>query len=303
MRSTTKALLWAGLFIALAALFYFLSPGDEPAGDSQIELTVLTREGPVVMTMAEYLPGVIAAEMPVSFGDEALKAQAVAARTFVLAGRRHGSADVCTDSGCCLGYISPETLQESLGQAFQATWDTYAAAVCATDGEYLTYDGQAIQAVFHASSAGATEDSGAIWSPLPYLVSVSSPESSRDVPNMTSTVTVSAQTFAGILGISPEGEPSAWVQAVETDAAGRVASVTVAGQVFSGTEMRSLFELRSTDFALAYTADGFQFTVAGYGHGVGMSQYGARAYAALGRTYREILEHYYPGTELTVYMA
>jgi len=273
----------------------------DPQTDEQTNVTVLMKDGTVsTMTMAEYLPGAVAAEMPALFDPSALKAQAVAARTFVLSRTgAHGNADVCTDSACCLGWRSQEELKALWGDSFDQYWDKICTACKETDGQVLTYEGNLAQAAFHASSAGVTEDSGAIWSEVPYLVSVESPETANLVPNYVTTVSFACSIFAETLGLKDTGDPALWVETISRDPTGRVAKASIQGKTFTGTELRAAFGLRSTAFTLTWDGDNFVFTVTGSGHGIGMSQYGAQAYALQGWTYDKILAHYYPGTQLT----
>ncbi len=297
-----RLLLWAGVFAALLILFKtFGVTAVRAVSDAETVLTVQTEEGPVKMTMAEYLPRAVAAEMPVSFGPEALKAQAVAARSYVLASRRHEDADICTDSGCCLAYRTEDDLRAFWGGDFEANMAAVTAAAAATDGQVLTYDGEIIQAVFHASSAGSTEDSAAVWSARPYLVTVSSPETAETVPDLVTDVTYTPAELSERLGLAPDGPPETWLGDPEEDAAGRVRTLAIGGQTFTGAYLRGALALTSTDFLARYDEDAnvFVFTAAGKGHGVGMSQVGARLMADQGWTYDAILAHYYPGTELT----
>ena len=300
MKHAAALLLWCMLTASMAGL-YKLEQAPPPSADSLTPLVLLTPDGLQTMTMAEYLPFALAAEMPASFGAEALKAQAVALRTLALGGRKHADADVCTDSGCCAAWLDEPALRERWGGSYDAYMAALTGAVSATDGQYLIYGGEPIQAAFHASSYRYTEDSGALWSPLPYLISVSSPETEQDAPGLISTVSVTAEAFSRALDLAPDGPPETWVQALEPDGAGRVAQAVIAGRTFSGATLRSLFGLRSTAFTLAWDGAAFTFTVSGYGHGVGMSQYGARALAAQGMDYRQILAHYYPGTDLAAW--
>ena len=175
--------------------------------------------------------------------------------------------------------------------------------MAATAGEYLSYEGGPVFAAFHASSCGATEDCGAIWNPLPYLVSVPSPETADTVPGYVSQLELSPLDFRDtVLYAYPyadfTGDESAWVGEITRDDSGRVSSACLGGVDISGTELRSLFSLRSTAFTLEYTGVSFLFTVTGHGHGVGMSQHGANLMAAQGSDYTQILAHYYPGTQL-----
>lgn len=278
--------------------------------DEDLLLRVLSEGEVRELSMAEYLPMALAGEMPASFEPEALKAQAVALRSYALHYRAapksaHSEADVCTDSGCCAAAYTDEQTEEVWGADAESYRAKILAAVEATDGQYLTYADEAILAMFHSSSSGATEDGESLRTALPYLVSVGSPETEEDVRNLVSTVEVSAEEFRESVSrsfptVSLEGEPEAWIGGVTPSAGGRVGSIVVGGQEISGLAMRQLFSLRSTDFSLRWTGECFLFTVQGYGHGLGMSQYGANTMAKDGAFYAEILEHYYPGTELVV---
>ncbi len=280
-----------------------VSPAAEPVPER-----LLVKCGPEVydVDMQEYLIGVVAAEMPAYFEPEALKAQAVAARTYAMycaATGRHSEAQVCTDYACCQAWISREDMESNWGESFEDNYAAVSRAVEETQGEYLVYEGQPVFAAFHSSSCGATEDCGAIWNPLPYLVSVSSPETADTVPGYVSQVELSSLDFRDtVLSAYPwadfTGEESSWVGEIVLEDSGRVASALLGGVEISGTEIRSLFSLRSTAFTLEYTGSGFLFTVTGYGHGVGMSQHGANLMAAQGSDYTRILAHYYPGTTL-----
>ena len=302
MKFVERFFLWCLILAALAGLFYAQGrPGLSP--DAGTPLRLLTDEGVKTMTMAQYLPLAVAAEMPASFEPEALRAQAVAARTFALACRAHASdgADVCSRSGCCIAFAEEDGLRAAWGPDYDGYMAKLEQAVADTDGEYLVYDGAPIQAVFHASSLHQTEDSGNLWSPLPYLVSVVTPEQPRDVPGLVTQVKMTAQELAGALGLGGQGDPAGWLEGLQNDGAGRVQSLTVCGQTFSGQQARALLGLRSTAFSVQWQDGVFLFTVSGYGHGVGMSQYGAQTYALRGLDYRAILAHYYPGAALTAY--
>lgn len=272
-------------------------------------IRVLMPDGTVhTLDMQDYITGVVAAEMPASFEPEALKAQAVAARSFAMycaAGNKHGNADVCTDFACCQAWQSESEQREKWGTSYEAYTAKIRTASEATAGQYLSYEGQPVFAAFHASSAGATEASGEIWSQLPYLISVSSPETAESVPNYISSLDCSALDFRDtVLSAHPEadftGEESGWIGLIVRDDSGRVKTAALGGVDIPGTELRGLFSLRSTAFELTYNSGRFLFTVTGNGHGVGMSQYGAQVMAAQGESYAAILAHYYPGTTLIV---
>ena len=283
---------------------------DTHVTDSEITFSVLSGDLTATVTMAQYLPGTLAGEMPASFEPEALKAQAVAARTYILhcaerTNPKHPSASVCDDSHCCKAYLDEQALRERWGDNFDDYYARICLAVSETDGERLLYAGSPIQAVFHSSSAVRTEASANIWLPLPYLVSVESIESEDNVPNYISYLELSPEELRNTLDIFfPEADlssdPAAWLGETQLLTSGRVACIRIGDAQIPGSDLRELFSLRSTSFTLEYTENGsFLFTVTGYGHGVGMSQYGANAMAKSGAGYREILSHYYPGTELT----
>ena len=279
------------------------SPAACPAPET---VRLLRGETVETLAMQDYLVGVLAGEMPVSFETEALKAQAVAARTYTLycaSGPKHPGADVCADPGCCQAWRDEESLRRDWGAEYEARLGKLRAAVEETAGEYLSYEGAPVFAAFHASSAGATEDCGEVWNPRPYLVSVPSPESAAEVPHYVSRLLCAPLDFRDtLLAACPEadlsGEPETWLGPVEHDASGRVAAQTLGGVRLRGTQLRQLFGLRSTAFTLTLENEGFCFTVTGSGHGVGMSQYGAEVMARNGADYRAILAHYYPGTAL-----
>ncbi len=270
--------------------------------------TLRLRAGEQLLDLSteDYLCGVLAAEMPASFPEEALKAQAVAARSYLLSrgsSGRHPDAAICTDPCCCQAWLSEEAMRERWGAEYETNAAKIRAAVEATAGEVLCYEGQPILAAFHSSSASATEDSAAIWNPRPYLVSVSSPETEADVPGYRSELRCWPTDFRDtLLSLRPEADFSGpigrWIGEIRRDESGRVAEAELGGVFFGGAELRQLFSLRSTAFTLSLEDGLFIFSVTGFGHGVGMSQYGAKVLAEQGADYREILAHYYPGTEL-----
>lgn len=272
--------------------------------DSQETVTLLKEDGQIIeMSLADYLAGVVLAEMPASFEPEALKAQTVVARTYTIraanGASKHIGADVCADSACCQGYTENEDYLHDGG-----TWEDIrriCQVVSDTDGQVLTYDGELIEATYFSCSGGSTEDAVAVWgADVPYLQSVPSP-GEEDAAHYTDTVMYTVEEFASRLGISPNGDTAKWGADVSYTNGGGVESMTVDGVTFTGTQLRKLLDLRSTAFTLAVEEDVVTIQTRGYGHRVGMSQYGADAMAATGSNYAEILSHYYMGTELTRY--
>ena len=248
--------------------------------------------------LEEYLFGVIAGEMPASFNIEALKAQAVAARTFIINRKENPSADhpdavVCNDSTHCKAWLSNEEISEKFGDEWQKNYSKKIRdAVSSTNGEIIEYNGEPIVAVFHSTGSGKTENSGDVWSEnLPYLKSVDSPGDNTS-PKFYSNVTVSKQDAEKILGV-----PLFIGNVIHTDG-GSVKTMEISGKTFSGTEMRSLFGLNSANFTISENDNSITFNVTGHGHGVGMSQYGANSLAENGMNYKDILKTYYSGVDI-----
>lgn len=317
-----SALLLAALFLLPLAvitpfrseLFQREAPVDETEGepfasgdlDGAVTLKVLNGDQVEEMDLGTYLVGVVRAEMPASFEQEALRAQAVAARTYTLykiqSGGNHGdTADICTDSTCCQAYISEDRAKSNWGDNADEYEAKIESAVTSTDGEAILYGGVPILAVFHSSSAGLTRAAGEVWlNDLPYLQAVDSPEAGDSIPNYYSRVEFTAEEFREkFLAAHPEADLSGpiggWLKDTVADAAGSVATLSVGGVTVKGTEVRTILGLRSACFEWE-TEDGkLVFYVTGYGHGVGMSQYGANQMAKDGADYREILTHYYTG--------
>ena len=268
----------------------------------QVPLSVKVRSGETVEEgdLDAYLVGVVLAEMPASFEPEALKAQAVVARTYArkarITGGKHGDGSVCTEPSCCQGYLSEETYLEQGGTP-QAV-EKIKNAVYSTSGQVLTYDGQLIEATYFSCSGGSTEDAAAVWGrDFPYLQSVDSP-GEEEATHYRDTVVFDPETVEEKLGIRLTGNPSQWVSAVSYTDGGGVAEISIGGKSFSGTELRSLLGLRSASFLVETAENAITITTRGYGHRVGMSQYGADAMAVAGRSYKDILTHYYQGAEL-----
>ena len=285
-------------------------PSPVPVLDAGISLRLLTEEGVQEMTMAEYLPLALAGEMPAAFAPDALKAQAVALRSYALYWQAqpkdaHPEADICCSAACCCARADPEALRESWGENYDLYYEKICTAVRETDGQYLVWEEEPALAVFHASSAGQTESGTALGLPRSYLVSVDSPETEETVPSLCTTVEVTAEEFrSAVLSLSPgaalDGDPSGWLGHTALDTAGRVTGMEIGGENISGLALRQLFSLRSTAFTLERTEAGFLFHVRGYGHGLGMSQQGANLMAKAGADYATILRHYYPGTGLVI---
>ena len=260
------------------------------------------------LSMSDYLWGVVAAEMPASFELEALKAQACAARTYTVVRQNSGSdkhpgADICEDSTCCQAYIEREAALDRWGLNAQEYEEKISQAVEGTDGLGILYEGQPIQALFFSSAAGRTVDAVAVWgNSVDYLKSVDSPEGD-EVPNYHSQVVLSSRqvqeaALAAYPGADLSGDPSSWFGQAVRDEGGTVTSIPFGGLTLTGGQVRSMLSLRSAAFTVTWDGENFTFDVTGYGHGVGMSQYGANAMAKEGKNFTDILTWYYTGTQV-----
>ena len=265
-----------------------------------MEISVLQENGVVInMSMDTYLTNVILCEMPVDFNDEALKAQAVVARTYALRRKtlipKHSNAAVCTDSACCQGYLSTEAFLHNGGTPEMV--EKVQKAVVATDHQVLTYENVLIDATYFSCSGGMTEDAVAVWgADVPYLRATESPGEESAV-HYADTITFDLGEFKEKLQISSSNANAAIDEVTYTNGGG-VDTIRVFGHCFKGTELRQLLGLRSTAFTITLIGNTVAITTKGFGHRVGMSQYGAEAMAVSGKDYTQILAHYYNGTEL-----
>ena len=289
---------------------------DAAAGSWDDRQTVTVRIDGETRTfdLRSYLIGVMAAEMPASFPEEALKAQAVAARTYTLykqalyagggAPESHGGAQLCADPGHCKAWCDLSVQAAALwGDSTGLYLEKLTAAVDGTDGLVLTHEGAPIAAVFHSASAGRTENAADVWgTEIPYLVSVESP-GGEDAPRYQGEVRVRQSDFAAAMtALAPEADFSAgaesWFRDSHRSQAGGVIDLLVGGARVRGGLVRQAAGLNSTNFRVRTERDDLVFTTTGSGHGVGLSQYGARAMARDGADYTEILLHYYTGAQL-----
>ena len=250
--------------------------------------------------LEEYLVGVVLAEMPASFETEALKAQAVAARTYAgkahRTGGKHGDGSVCTQDRCCQAWMDPEEYLKQGGMPQAVEKVRY--AVAATAGEVLIYRGELIEATYFSCSGGSTEDAKAVWgSDFPYLRAVESPGEEQAQP-YEETRSFSREKLEMLLDVVLPDDPGSWLGEITRTPGQGVDQIVIGGKTFTGTQLRGLLGLRSTFFTASSGERGLVITTRGYGHRVGLSQYGADAMAAAGKSYVEILGHYYQGTVL-----
>lgn len=250
------------------------------------------------MELEEYIVGVVAAEMPASFSMEALKAQAVASRSYAIykINNSRGDYDVVTDVSN-QSYITVLEMQKKWGNDFDKYYEKVKEAVESTKGEVLTYNGEVIEAFYFAMSNGYTEDAELVFSQnLDYLESVKSSYDNETLKNFLVTTNFSKEDFCQKLKISCN---QITIKNIKKSSSNRVNEITINDKVFKGTEVRKLLGLRSTDFEINVT-NTISITTKGYGHGVGMSQYGANGMASEGKNYQEILNYYYKNVKLMV---
>ncbi len=257
------------------------------------------------MKLEEYILGVLAGEMPSEFHIEALKAQALAARTYTLMRtkefggegcEKHPGADVCTDSTHCQAYKDPKNIK--------VNYEKYKEAVQDTKGEVIVYNDALIDAVFHSTSGGKTENSEDVWSSkVPYLRSVISEYEERS-PKLITKKEIKVSEFIATMKNLDSGIKLSskniknQIKIIDRSEGGRISSIEIGGKVISGYAVRGALGLNSSNFNITYSGDNILFTVTGNGHGIGLSQYGADGMGRNGSLYTEIITHYYQGVEI-----
>lgn len=262
------------------------------AGQQEEKKVLVVRQdgSQLSLTMEEYLLGVIPSEMPISFELEALKAQAVAARTYVI--QRNYQVD---DTVATQVYHDSSQQQQMWKQSYDTYVEKIKKAIQETSDEVITYDNKVISAVFFSSSCGKTANANEYWEQeVPYLRSVDS-SWDKEEEGYKQSIQLSKQEFSEKLGflrlVSKIDDPILYQS-------GYVKSIKIDDVVFTGRQVREKLGLRSSCFTIVETKDGYTITTKGYGHGIGMSQYGAQAMAKQGHTYQEILTYYYQGVQI-----
>ena len=261
------------------------------------------------INLDEYLLGVVSAEMPVSYESEALKAQAIVARTYTIYkiknSNKHEEADICDDSTCCQAWISKEDRFARWEEADrEKNWKKIEEAVYSTVGKVITYDKDVIDAFFHSNSGGKTEEVSNVWggSNMPYLQSVETLGEDA-YSQYLSEVSFTKEEFEAKIKEKHSNfnidynEPEC-IKVIEYTNGDRVKKVKIGNLNLSGVEVRSILGLKSANFEYQIIDNEIKFTVKGYGHGVGMSQTGANTLAKEGKTAEEIIKHFYTGVEI-----
>lgn len=287
-----------------------------PAGNGTVRVYVSAEKKVREMPLEQYVKEVVAAEMPAEFHMEALKAQAVAARTYTFARMkklysskedRHENADICTDFSHCQAWISKSDALKKWGTvSSERYWRKIESAVDETAGVIITFEGNIINPVFHSNSGGRTENAEEVWScsSVPYLKSVVSMGEENN-PKYENTVTIKIKDFFTKLkeeypGLKlNEKKVTEEIKILQYSEGGRVKNLRIGNTTIQGTDFRRIFALKSTNFSVQKEgSDSLKIATLGYGHGVGMSQWGANGLAASGASYEEILKYYYSGVNI-----
>lgn len=268
--------------------------------EKKVNVRVLKKDNTVEnLDLEEYLVGVVSAEVPVYFEEEALKAQAVAARTYALKqieNNKDNDYDVTTTVSSQV-YQTDEELKNKWGENYDKYIRKIKNAVENTKGEYVSYDGDFIYAFFFSTSNGYTEDNKNVFGmELPYLKMVDSSFDKDETSNFEKTISLSKKEFYDKLQINYSDLLK--VENINKSESGRIISLDINNNNFKGRTFQKLLSLRSNDFNIIEKQDTIEITTRGFGHGVGLSQYGANALAKQNKSYEEILKYYYQGTEL-----
>ena len=269
---------------------------NNTTNSSVSKITVYRSNGSVInLNMTDYLIGVVSSEMPASFNLEALKAQSVLARTYALKAKQTGKK--LTDTVNTQSYIDIDQMKNKWGNSFNTYYNKIKNAVENTNGEYLSYNGNYIEALYHSTNNGKTESSLDVFGNYyPYLISVSS-EYDKNASSYLRTINMPLDTISNKLGLSLNNDSV--INILSYTDGGNIKEININGNNFSGKKIREQLGLRSADFDISISDNNANITTRGYGHGVGMSQYGANGMANAGYGYKDILSHYYPGTTLT----
>lgn len=333
------ALMFAFLILAIPALVFLKKDGGASIAETAAEKSETEQTKPFIQTenesgesvsedtlkvldftsgqvyeisMRDYVIGAVLAEMPASYHQEALKAQAVAARTYAARQREKQKlspipelmgADISNDSTKYQAYFTPEQAKAFYGSGYDAYYEKVAAAVDETGDTILMYNGEPIVAAFHSTSGGKTESAENVWgSHVEYLVPVESAEDESSPSYLDEQVFTETEVSARLENEFEEtdfsGKPENWFSIEERSASGTIIKMTAGGTEITGADFRRIFSLRSANFNIEYSDGQFTITTKGNGHGVGMSQYGANVMANSGSSYEEILLHYYTGAEI-----
>jgi stage II sporulation protein D len=269
-----------------------------------------TQQKIIELDAESYIVGTVAAEMPALFDDEALKAQAIACRTWLYknmksggCGKRDG-ADICSDYGHCQAWENDKALRQKWGENYNKYYSKILNAVSTTRGQIMTHNGEPIRAYYHSVSGGKTENVAEVFGGnAAYLISVDSPGEERAPSYKTEVEYTFDELYRLVRSVYPEvilthHGIKTQLKIISRDASDRVSKLQIGKREITGVEAREMFKLGSANFTIDFMENKIKFTSIGHGHGVGMSQYGADSMAKLGTSHDAILKHYYVGVEL-----
>lgn len=320
-----KVLKWLFIFllifvvVIITGVFLFKDYNfmNSPSSSPKIRVLIIDENRTVDMSLESYLVGVVAGEMPARFEKEALKAQAIAARTYTLrklkyyhkqVNKDHPQAHLCTRPEHCQAWLSEKEMKAKWG--LTGYWNygrKIYSAVQETAGIVLTYNNELIEPVYHSTSGDKTENAEEVWKyAIPYLKSVHS-KWDRESPKYQAKTIISFSQIDARLGTNLQVIPAAKIngtsviKVLKKTSTGRIKEIRIGNKTLMATEFRRILGLNSTNFTWKINGDKIEFTTIGYGHGVGMSQYGANGMAKEGKKAGEILKHYYTGVNLKKY--
>ena len=303
MKGASFNIIYCILFIIITPILVYLycQRNNEIQSSNKMIISVFdkTSNKTISMPFEEYVWRATAKEVPVSFEDEAIKAQSIAIRTYAYRklGKilpEHNGADVCSDFNHCTAFLMPGTEKSTYGKYAKNICKKYETLSNSTNNIILTYKNEPILAAFHSISSGITEKSSDVWvNQLPYLINVES-EFDKNVDGYLSQVDFKYQELKKLFPTNNNDS----IYIISRTNGGSVNEINIFGINYSGSEVRKKLNLRSANFTIEKKDDIFRFNVFGYGHGVGMSQNGANEYAKSGFSYEKILYKYYPGTNL-----
>ena len=280
--------------------------------DGKVKLYRRERNIVEELDMEEYIKGVVASEMPANFEEEALKAQAVAARTYYMNKRvnpckdaKIKGAEICDSTNCQVYMDKEERMLKWSKDEGESNWNKIVEAVNSTQGKIITYNNEPINAFFHSNSGGMTETTVNVWggTGYPYLQAVAT-AGEEAYSQYHSEVTLSKQTFIDKIKekhseFEIDFDTEDCIKVLEYTDGNRVKTIKIGNLELSGVEVRTILGLKSANFKITIVGDNINFEVIGYGHGVGMSQTGADSMAKSGSTYEDIIKHFYTGVEIT----
>ncbi len=269
----------------------FFKPLEEKTKEKEEIMIVHLKDKDLYLDLEDYVLGVVSAEMPASFNVEALKAQAVASRSYAVSKNSNNIIEISSTINDQV-YQTNLELKNKWGSDYQKYFDKIKEAVNTTKGILVTRDGKVLKTYYFSMSNGKTENSQDVFN-VPTFLSVDSPYENNTLKNFEVTKEFTIDKLLELLNLN-----SFEVQNVTRNDTNHVDNIVISNKKFKGTEFRKLLGLRSTDFDIKKEGDKYLITTRGYGHGVGMSQYGANEMAKNGYNYEEIINHYYQNIDL-----